>query len=252
MPNGNDNQLVPDAVDLANLNEEQQKLFNAAFGKGAAKVEETKLKALMEEHKTILSKLSSTEETAKLTENDRNTLKQRLRDIENQGLTEKQQYERELASLRTDHETKMKTASEEALSWKAQHHGMIIVNGLTQEAIAADAYMPAQVVELLKSQVEIIEDGGSDGAPKKYVPKIRTIGEDGKPVLSDLKDGVSAFLAKNPNLVKSKVVRGPDNNVTAMLTASGETITREKLGDAKWVNEHWDEVAAILQNSGKR
>lgn len=238
----------PDPVDLQNLNEEQQKIFNLAYGKGAAKVEE-RLKTLEQQHADVLRKLQSTEGMAKMTQEERDRLAADLKRIEEQGLTSEQRFTKQLNETRAEAEVKVKTAMEQAEAWKRQHHNMIVDTFLTQEAIAADAFVPSQVVALLRPQVEV-EEILEDGKPPQFIPKIKSQDKDGKPIKVDLKQGVTDFLTQNPNLVKSKVIRGMQGEVEALTTDDGTVIPREKLSDPAFVNDpkNWAIISKALQS----
>ena len=243
-----ENKIAPDQVDLANLNEDQQKIFNLAFGKGAAKVEE-RLKSLETQHADVLRKLQSTEGMAKMTQEERDRLAADLRRIEEQGMTAEQKFQKQLSETRNDYEGKLKTAMEQANAWKSQHHNMIVETALTNEAIAADAFVPSQVVALLRPMVEV-EEIAEEGKPTRFTPKIRTVDKEGKPLTVDLKQGVVDFLTQNPNLVKSKVIRGMEGQVEALTGEDGTVITRDKLSDPAFVNDpkNWKVISQALQN----
>lgn len=241
-------EIKPDQIDLQNLNEEQQKIFNLAFGKGAAKVEE-RLKTLETNHADVLRKLQSTENLAKMTQEERDRYQADLRRIEEQGMTAEQKFQKQLSDTRTEYETKLKTAEQNVLAWKSQHHNMIVDTHLTQEAIAADAFVPAQVVALLRPMVEV-EEIMEEGKPPQFIPKIRTQDKDGKPIKVDLKQGVVDFLTNNPNLVKSKVIRGVEGQIEALTADDGTVIPREKLSDPAFVNDpkNWAIISKALQS----
>lgn len=243
-----ENKIVPDSIDLQNLSEEQQKIFNTAFGKGAAKVEE-RLKSLETQHADVLRKLQNTEGMAKMTQEERDRLAADLRRIEEQGMTAEQKFQKQLSETRNDYENKLKAAMDQANAWKAQHHNMIVESALTQEAIAADAFVPSQVVALLRPMVEV-EEIAEEGKPTRFTPKIRTSDKEGKPITVDLKQGIVDFLTQNPNLVKSKVIRGMEGTVEALTSDDGTVIPREKLSDPAFVNDpkNWAVISKALQS----
>jgi hypothetical protein len=248
--NGDTQKNSPDPVDLQNLNEEQQKIFNTAYGKGAAKVEE-RLKALEAQHTDLLRKASSAESLAKMTQEDRDRIAAQLHTIEEQGMTSEQRFTKQLTDTRNDYENKLKVTQAQAEGWRAQHHSMIVDTALTQEAMAADAFLPAQVVALLRPMVEV-EEIIEEGRPPRFVPKINTQDKDGKPIKVDLRQGVVDFLTQNANLVKSKVVRGIEGTVEALTAEDGTVISREQLSDPDFVNDpkNWKIISQAL-SSGK-
>jgi hypothetical protein len=236
----------PDPLDLQNLDEGQQKLFNLAYGKGAAKVEE-RLKTLETQHAELIRKASSAENLAKMTQEERDRLAGDLKRIEEQGMTSEQRFTKTLTETRTEYENKLKTATDQAEGWRRQHHNMIVDTYLTQEAIAADAFVPAQVVALLRPYVEV-EEIAEEGKPSRFIPKLRSQDKEGKPVKVDLKQGVVDFLVQNPNLVKSKVIRGIEGQVEALTAEDGTVIPREKLSDPAFVNDpkNWAIISKAL------
>jgi hypothetical protein len=238
-------ETVIDGIDLSKLDETQQKLFNLGFGKGAQKVEE-EAKKTKERLEETLQLLQQTEGSKKLTEEERTQLASELKALRTAGMTTEQRHQQALNDLRSDFDTRMKQQEEQAIAWKQRHHGMIAESALTQEAVAADAFNPTQIISMLRPYTEI-EEIVEEGRPARYTPKIRSTDKDGKPALVDLKQGVKDFLAQNPNLVKGNVVRGPEGGLESMQTRDGLMISKENLQDAKWVNDNFDKIKSALE-----
>jgi hypothetical protein len=241
----------PDPTDYKDLTPEQQQIFDLGFGKGASKVETTRLAEVEAQHADLLRRVQTAEQQASMTEEERKLLRQQLADYETRHMSEEQKRQKEASDMRNTYETKIRAATEDTALWKTRHHRVIVENHLTQVAVAADAFAPEQIVALLSPNVEI-QEVQEEGQPPKFIPKLRTTNTEGKTVLVDLKEGVAAYLEKNPNLSRSKVIAGGlRQSPTGDEASGGFVVTRAQLADSAFVMnpENWSKISAA-QKSG--
>lgn len=234
--------------DINKLNTRDQQIFNAGFGKakGAEDKTQEELANLKTEYQGVLTKLTQQEQSATLTKQELEALKTKKRELEDATMTAEQKHARDLQEVQETHKTALTTAQAESANWKAQFENTLLENALTSEAVAQDAFMPSQVVAMMKS-ITVAHPIQEDGKPTKYEPRVSIVGEDGKAKLVPVKDGMTHFLKSNPNLKKSQVVPGTQSSKQGeILDKAGVVITKAQLMDARWVNSNTEKVSELL------
>lgn len=241
-------------LDLNNLTPEQQKILDIGFAKGAEK-KEGELKDLQGKHADAVRKLSSMEESSKLTKEERDKYLQQVREYEERNLTEGQKFEKRLADERAQLEKLTQAAKQEAGAWRSRHDELIIQSALANTATKLDALVPQQVVSLMRPAIELqVEDADSDNP--RYIPKVKSKDKKtGAAVLVDLEEGVKAFLDENPNLMRSNVVGRRDGKLETITGADGKTVfTEEQLNDPAFINDpkNWEVVKKAMASGNVR
>jgi hypothetical protein len=238
------------ALDLNNLTPEQQKVFDAGFGKAAEK-KDVELNKIKSEYTDALKRLQAAEGTAKLTAEERDAYEKKVREFEEANLTADQKFEKRLHEERTNLGKVTEAAKKEAETWRNRHNERIVQASLMSAASANDAIIPDQVVALMRPYIQLeVENADSDDPI--FIPKVKSKDpKTGADVLLDLDTGVKQFLDKNPNLVRSSIITNKQGKLEAIVGRDGKTVfTEDQLSDPKFVNDHWDEVKAAMKRGG--
>ena len=138
-----------------------------------------------EDMKTELQALQS---RSSLTSKEREEQAKRLEDLENQLLTKEQITQKELKKKDQEYQQKLETTAKERDSWRTRYESDTIVRTLTDAAAKHNAYNPAQVVAMLRTDTrisEVVRDGEPTGEFEIKI-KVPTKDEKGNTIVLDL------------------------------------------------------------------
>lgn len=201
----------PSGLDLSNLSPEEQKLFDAAFAKGAQKVEGDR-DALKEQLGKTQKLLETTKTNASLSEQEKASLQEQVESIKATLQTKEQTLTEQLNELRQTSQKAVTDLRAESESWERRHHRNLVDQALTKAAVENDAFNTEQVVRLLYEDCQVVEvkDEKTQQVEGHKVQMRLNVEEDGKFVTKtfDPMEGVRHYLANNPNLLKSAVTSG--------------------------------------------
>jgi len=241
-------ELRPD--NWKDLTPDQQKLYDEAYGKGA-QTRDQKVTELQQQLKNTLGQLTNEGTKTKLTTEELEKAKTRLRELEEQGMSVEEKHQRALLTLKEQHNVALGSAKKEAERWKGLHNSETIRRALSDAAIKNDAYRPEQVVTLLFDTIQI-EEITEEGKPPQFKLTMPGKGKDGVAVPVSVEDGVKTYLTENPNLVRGMVVPGQGGNFQSGSLGDGSTITREQLADPAFVRKNWDQISVLIQRGAKK
>lgn len=236
-------------ADRDKMTPEEQKIFDLGFAESAQKADKMRVdfEKMQKEHQEVLRKLTDKDNAIKTTEEEKKSYASRLEELENSGKTEKEKFE--ITLKRADEANKKALSELEAKekAWQTRYFDTLKRQALMEAASSADLYNPEQLNMMLSRNVTVEEV--KDGENISYVPYITLEGEDGKPIKHKVKDGVTEFLKKNPNLIKSKIIRdenqmpegiivnNPDGSVKAIDLSKASVEER---------NAHFDQIHTAL------
>jgi myosin heavy subunit len=239
------------AFDLSNLSPEEQKLFDAGFGKAKADADAhlKELEKLKQEHQDALKKLTDKDNKIKSTEEERQAQLKRLEELENAGKSEKEKLEIALKKAQEASEKAQKELEGKASAWKEKYFDTLKRSALVEAGREADLYNPNQLDMMLRNNISVEEV--KEGDKVSYVPFLTLEGEDGVPVKHKVKDGVTEFLKKNPNLIKSKIIRDENKIPEGVIVKGGDgkptTVDLSK-ASVDEINEHFGEIHSAITN----
>jgi len=164
----------------------------------------------------LITQLSSLRETATLTEQQKKELEDRISNLQAEGQTKEQLQKGEIENLRKTLEKAQKDLGSERDAWRNRFTDAEITRAITDAAVEAGAFSPAQLVLLLKGNTRLVEALGEDGKPTgNLVPKItyEDVDKDNKPIKLDLavSESMKRMVAtpkKYGNLFKSTAAGG--------------------------------------------
>lgn len=202
----------------------------------------------VEKYKTLEGSYQDLLANKALGEEDRTKLEGQLEDLRKQHRTKEEQAKHERLALQDDFETQLAEAKKNAAHWEGEYRTSTINRSLMDAAVKNDAFMPQQVVTLLREHTKLVEPVDENGkavtgaalAPMVDLPD--TDVDSGKPIITQRTpaEAVTRLKELQPNLFKANVVSGVGGNsstggvtpgANGMLDASGLTT-------AQWMEQY--------------
>lgn len=201
------------------LDEATQKYVNSLLA-------EEKRKGQTATHKAV-TELETIRNQAGTTAAERDRLNERIEELQNQHVTEKELTAKDLKKKETAQAAKLKAAEDEAARWKDLFNTTTIKRSIVDAALVKEhkAHNPQHVVNMLAPVTRLVEEMDEDNKPTgEYIAKakVRTV-KDGKPTVLEMTvteavkfmseqeehaplfdSGVSGGLGGNPNRPRSK------------------------------------------------
>jgi hypothetical protein len=169
---------------------------------------EERIKKAIEEAEALKAKAS-------LTDDERSELESRLENMKNELLTKDELAKKEKDKLAKKHVEELEKITGERDAWQQRYTNASIERTITDASVAHEAFVPEQVVAILRPHTRLIQELDSEGNPNgNYIPKVEfaDTDKDGKPVTLDLmvSEAVKRMteLDKYGNLFKGKGTGG--------------------------------------------
>ena len=189
------------------FNEEQQKFVNKLLADDRKKHTVRTEKAIQE--------LEALKKRSSLTEKERKDLEDRIDNMKSELMTKEELAAKERDKLLSRHKEEVTGLTTELDTWKGRFTSSTISRAITDAAVTHDAYSPEQIVALLQTRTQLVEDLDDEGKPTGVLtPKVKfeDVGKDNKPVTLDLsvEEAVKRMseLDKYLNLFKDKGTGG--------------------------------------------
>ena len=157
-----------------------------------------------------------------LSDEERNRLQQQLEDIRKQHRTKEEQAKHEKRQLQEQYESRLKEFQEKAVYWESEYRTSTVNRSLMDAAVKNDAFMPQQVVTILREYTKLVqpvdENGktkpGSALTPVVDLPDVDA--DTGKSIITQRtpEEAVARLKELQPNLFKANVVSGVGGNST--------------------------------------
>lgn len=139
--------------------EEQQKKFNEAMAKERrdtearmAKQMEAEIRKQNEKHEAALQ---AALKNSQLSEEERNSLQEQLKTVQNQLIGKEEALKQEMKELEARYKTELETERKKAVEFETRYRTTIIDQALRSAADAGEAWNTQQVVELLRPKVKL-------------------------------------------------------------------------------------------------
>lgn len=177
-------------------------------------------KRQMEENKKVQAKLEEVLATQSLTEEEKAGLQNTIEDMRKQNRTKEEQAKHEKRQLLDEYETRLKEAMECGVYWENEYRSATITRSLMDAATKNDAFMPSQVVTILKEFTKLVkpvDESGKpvEGAGLQPVVDLPDVDADtGKSIITQRnpEEAVARLKELQPNLFKANVVSGVGGN----------------------------------------
>ena len=183
-----------------------------------------------EENKKLQTKLEEVLATQSLSEEERANLQTTIEDMRKQNRTKEEQAKHDRRQLQDEYENRLKEAVERGNYWEDEYRSQTINRSLMDAAVQHDAFMPQQVVTILKEYTKLVKPVDEAGKPiegaslEPLVDLPDTDAEDGKAIITQRKpdDAVARLKELQPNLFKANVVSGVGGNSSTGGVAPGQ------------------------------
>lgn len=183
-----------------------------------------------EENKKVQTKLEEVLATQSLTEEERVSLQETIENMRKQNRTKEEQAKHEKRQLQEEYETRLKEAMKRGEYWEGEFKSQTISRSLMDAAVKHDAFMPSQVVTILREYTKLVQPLDANNQPIKgsslqpMVDLPDTDAETGNPIETQRTpdEAVSRLKELQPNLFKANVVSGVGGNSSTGGAASGK------------------------------
>jgi len=157
----------------------------------------------------LIDELNALKAKSNLTDQERSELEQRIADLQSTIGTKEELAKREMDKLKKKYEdenTALKSLSE---GWKSRYTDSTINRAITDAAVEHQAFVPSQIVAILKPNARLMEGTDEDGKPNgeyTVMVKFQDVDDKGKKVTLDLsvRDAVKRMreIEEHQNLFK--------------------------------------------------
>jgi hypothetical protein len=173
----------------------------------------TKYHALETSYQELLANQS-------LGDEERTKLEGQLEDLRKQHRTKEEQAKHDRLALQDQFEVKLAEATQQAEHWETQYRTSTVTRSLMDAAVTHDAFMPEQVVTILRDHTKLVEPVDENGKVIKGAPLAAMVDlpdtdvDTGKPIVTQRTpaEAVTRLKELQPNLFKANVVSGVGGN----------------------------------------
>lgn len=131
-----------------------------------------------------LDELEMLKKRSNLTDKERKSLDSRINQLQDELLTKEQLSAKEKDRMKADYEKQLKQALEERDDFKGRFTENLIKREIVDAAVEHDAFVPDQIVKMLRPDTQLIEELNEAGEPTgNLIPQITLadVDQDGKP-----------------------------------------------------------------------
>jgi hypothetical protein len=215
--------------------EQVNKIVQDRLAKDRKKHEE-KYKTLEKSYQELLANQA-------LTDEQRQKLEINLEDLRKQHRSKEEQAKHEKNQLQEKYEAELQQYKEAAIKWEKEHKDYMIEKSLIDAAIAHDAFMPNQIVKIVREWTKLVdavdESGKSTGklTPMVDLPDIDA--DTGKATITQWTPmgAIERLKVLQPNLFKSNIVSGVggNSNTGGVQPGADGRIDQSELTTAQWM-----------------
>jgi hypothetical protein len=138
-----------------------------------------------QKQQAAIEELEALRAKANLTEEEREQYDKRIDSMKNELLTKEQLTQKEKAKLEKEYKKQVDVLTGERDSWKGRYTEATITRAITDAAVSNDAYVPGQIVAIMRPNTQLAEELDGEGKPTgNLVPmvELKDTDKDGKPV----------------------------------------------------------------------
>jgi hypothetical protein len=148
-----------------------------------------------QQQQKAIDELEALRAKANLTEEERQQYDDRIEQMKNELLTKEQLTQKEREKTEKAYKKELEKLTGERDNWKGRFTEATITRAITDAAVSNDAYVPGQIVAIVRPATQLAEELDGEGKPTgKLVPivELHDKDKDGKPVTLKLspKDAV--------------------------------------------------------------
>jgi hypothetical protein len=182
------------------------------------------------ENSKMEAKLQEVLATQSLSEEEKVSLQNAIDNLQKQNRTKEEQAKHEKKLLSEQYENQLKEAMIRGDYWEKEYRSATVNRALADAATKQDAFMPSQVVTILKEYTKLVKPVDADKKPVEGAalqPMVELPGDvdaDGKPIETQRtpEEAVTRLKELQPNLFKANVVSGVGGNSSTGGVAPGQ------------------------------
>ena len=137
----------------------------------------------------LAEELNALKAKANLTKDERDDLETRLDALQREHMTKEELAAQNTKKAEVERKKQIEDLQSESSLWKTKYVDQTVRREITDAAVATDAYLPAQIVSILRHTADLVPVIGADGkATDKFVTKVKlnSVSEDGDPIVLEL------------------------------------------------------------------
>lgn len=116
-----------------------------------------------QEKQSLTEQLKTLQQSANLTQQERDELAQQIDNLETSVLTEKEKAAKEKRDIESQYRQKEENYNKEINAWKSRFENSTIDRALLDSASEFEAERPQQIVSMFRGSTRLVEDTGEDG-----------------------------------------------------------------------------------------
>lgn len=139
--------------------------------------------------KELLTQLEQLQQTARLTDDERNNLNAQVEELRLQTTTAEERARTALDKQKKDYDVKVTTLTTERDEWRNRYTETAIGHEITNAAVTQEAFSPGQIAAMLRPNTRLTEELDGTGKPTgRLIPKVKfeASDKDGQPIVLDL------------------------------------------------------------------
>ncbi len=211
------------------------------------KKHEEKHKGLEKSYKDLLASKA-------LTEEERERIQGQYDDLQKQNRTKEEQAKHEKRQLQDKYENELQEFKEAAVKWETQHKEYMIRTALTDAAVTHDAFLPAQIYDIVRKWTKLVDATDESGKPTgQLIPVVDLPDVDadtGKPIITQRTPSEAVERLKEklqPNLFKSNIVSGVGGNSSTgdVIPGADGRIDQKDLTTDQWMKMYKEDPTKL-------
>ncbi len=141
-----------------------------------------------DQHTKLMEEVNALKTKATLTSKEREELEGRITELRKANMTAEELQKEETNKIQSDLQSKLDVVTKSADDWRNHFSNSEIKRAIVDAAASHNAFVPAQVVAILKPSTRLVEAVDDDGKPTgEYTPKVTFEDiKEGKPVTLEL------------------------------------------------------------------
>lgn len=195
-----------------------------------------------------------------LSQEDRTKLEQSLEDLKRQHRTKEEQAKHEKKQLQDEYEDQLAHYKGEAVRWETEYKGFRVEKSLLDAAIAHDAFMPSQILSIVREWTKLVDVKDENDKPTgQLTPMVDLPDVDAdsqKPIITQHTPmgAIERLKELQPNLFKSNVVSGVGGNSTTggMQPGADGRLDQSELTTEQWMKAYKEDPTKLGLRSKMR
>ncbi len=155
------------------------------------KIVTDRVRKMTEKNKEVITELETLKQNVKLTQEERDSLNERIEQLQNQHLTKEELAAKAAEKKDAEFQSQLTSATESAKGWEQRYTTNEIHRSLTDAAVESEALKPHQIVAILKPVTKVVPVLDDKGAPTGEYKSTVTV--------TETKDGKSKTLEMSPS-----------------------------------------------------